>query len=218
MAVFSILNTFKRADVDGPVLLFVTSNGKVLAEYKVEAIQNVEVVQSVEITASMIPEVKFLVVSGAARDNTDWAADSISYFVETNFDNEVELAAPEKGELGQNIEIGITAAENSPVYLLGVDKSVLLLKVRKLDQRFFVHEKLQSGNDIGEKRVLEAKQGGPDEEHGWRPWPIWGGCGIWFPWGYGSSAEQKIEDAGMATMKLGTGYYLILPTVFTCNN
>jgi CD109 antigen len=194
-----------RADFTGEAVLFASSNGKIIAEYKIDAVENDEVVQSVEITSSMIPEVKFLVVSKAERENSDWAADSISFFVETNFDNEVLLSAPEKGELGQMIDIEIESAENSRVYLLGVDKSVLLLKVCSLKKRV-VLDHFKSGNDIDGKRVLEAKQGGPDEEHGWRPWPIWGGCGIWFPWGYGSSAQQKIEDAGFATMKLGTGY------------
>ena len=34
------------------------------------------------------------------------------------------------------------------------------------------------------------------QSNAWRPWSIWRGCGIWFPWSYGSDSTQKLRDAG----------------------
>lgn len=82
-------------------------------------------------------------------------------------------------KVGDSVDITITAAPNAPVYFLGVDQSVLLLK---------------SGNDVDQKKVLNILQ--KTQENSWRPWPIWGGCGIWFPWSYGNSAVEKLNDAG----------------------
>ena len=47
-------------------------------------------------------------------------------------------------KVGETVKLSVEASENSPVYLLGVDQSVLLLK---------------SGNDLDKKKVLEILQG-----------------------------------------------------------
>ena len=47
-------------------------------------------------------------------------------------------------KVGESVKLSVEASENSPVYLLGVDQSVLLLK---------------SGNDLDKKKVLEILQG-----------------------------------------------------------
>ena len=139
---------------------YIVARGKVVRMETISIAENEEVIKTVEVDSSMIPEARFLVAEnlGAA-----WTADSVSYFVNEVLDNQVSIAASETMvKVGDNVDIAVQAAENSPVYVLGVDQSVLLLK---------------SGNDIDQKKVLEVLQG--PQENSWRPWPIWGGCGIW---------------------------------------
>jgi CD109 antigen len=125
----------------------------------------------------MIPEVRFLAFEN--RGDT-WTADSLSFFVEENFEHQVTLIpSKDKTEVGDVVDINIAADTEADVYLLGVDKSVLLLA---------------SGNDVTQQKLLEVTQ--KPSEDSWRPWNIWGGCGWWFPWSYGNDAVSKIQDAG----------------------
>ena len=101
-----------------------------------------------------------------------WTADSLSFFVEENFEHQIELT-PSKNttKVGESVDINIQAAVDADVYLLGVDKSVLLLA---------------TGNDVTQQKLLEVTQ--KPSENSWRPWNIWRGCGWWFPWSYGNDA------------------------------
>ena len=129
----------------------------------------VDTVLNVEIDHSMIPEARFIVWENRGEN---WAADSLTYFVEENLENQIAITpSKDSTKVGEEISIDVSAEPNSEVFLLGVDKSVLLLA---------------TGNDITKKTLLEVMS--KPSEGSWRPWDIWGGCGWWFPFSYGSDS------------------------------
>lgn len=137
----------------------------------------------------MIPEVRFLIVDNLGDG---WAADSVSYFVDDVYENTISIKASKYDvKVRDSINIDVETEPNSKVFFLAVDKSVKLLK---------------TGNDIEEKRVLALLQ--EAQEKSWRPWPFWGGCGVWFPWSYGESPIDKIDDAGMKVIEVRSNYEL----------
>ena len=146
----------------------------VIAKNEVKFLQaipagEVNTVVNVEIDHSMIPEARFIVWENRGEK---WAADSLTYFVEENLENQVSITpSTDSTKVGEEISIDVSAEPNSEVFLLGVDKSVLLLA---------------SGNDITKKTLLEVMS--KPSEGSWRPWDIWGGCGWWFPFSYGSDS------------------------------
>jgi CD109 antigen len=178
VATFTITSNY-----EGKATFYAIARGRIVHSEKLDV--EVDGSQTVELSidSSMIPEARFLIVENMGEG---WVADSVSYFVEETLDNQVEITASSKEvQVGETINIDVTAAEESPVYFLGVDQSVLLLK---------------SGNDIDKKKVLEVLQ--ETQEGSWRPWPIWGGCGMWFPWSYGNGAVDKINDAGLSILSV----------------
>lgn len=162
----------------GKPTFYAIARGRIIMTKMLDVAADSTTTIDIDIDSLMIPEARFLVTENLG---TGWVADSVSYFVEEMLDNQVTItASATQVQVGDMVNIDVTAAENSPVYFLGVDQSVLLLK---------------SGNDIDEKKVLQVLQ--DTQEKSWRPWPIWGGCGIWFPWSYGNQATDKINDAGL---------------------
>ena len=146
----------------------------VIAKNEIKSLQTVQggqvdTVLNVEIDHSMIPEARFIVWENRGEN---WAADSLTYFVEENLENQIAITpSKDSTKVGEEISIDVSAEPNSEVFLLGVDKSVLLLA---------------TGNDITKKTLLEVMS--KPSEGSWRPWDIWGGCGWWFPFSYGSDS------------------------------
>jgi CD109 antigen len=166
-----------KSNYESKVTVVAIAKSEVLLQETVSPSQDNPAAIDFEIDHDMIPEVRFL----AFENRGDaWTADSLSFFVEENFEHQVTLIpSKDKTEVGDVVDINIAADTEADVYLLGVDKSVLLLA---------------SGNDVTQQKLLEVTQ--KPSEDSWRPWNIWRGCGWWFPWSYGNDAVSKIQDAG----------------------
>ena len=125
-ATFTIVSNY-----NGQPTFYVVARGKIVKSEHLTVVAGESLTTQVTVDSSMIPEARFLIVQNMGEG---WVADSVSYFVEDILDNQVSITASDTTvEVGDTVNIDVTAAENSPVYVLGVDQSVLLLK---------------SGNDI----------------------------------------------------------------------
>ena len=76
-----------KTNYDASPILFVMSKGKVVQSRPLD-INKAEMVENVEITSQMIPEARFLVLE---KLENGWTADSLSYFVQEDFENSVTL-------------------------------------------------------------------------------------------------------------------------------
>ena len=185
-----------KANYAGTVTLVAVAKNEIVMSQLIDVTAGEVQIIEVEVLFDMVPEVRFVAYENRG---SHWNADSLSFFVQEDFEHTISVK-PSKSEtkVGESVDLNIESnSPQSEVFLLGVDKSVKLLA---------------SGNDVTQQKLLEVME--KPSSSSWRPWSIWRGCGIWFPWSHGSSAESKLQDAGYALVNVKSfevlGSYLFL--------
>ncbi|XP_021365550.1 CD109 antigen-like isoform X1 [Mizuhopecten yessoensis] len=159
----------------------ILSKGMVLEAGTFDMRQQTEGVFPLVITADMAPKARMIVQY--VRDDGEIVADGITFKVDGVFKNPVAINFDRNSaKPKESVRVDLEATPNSQVYILAVDKSVLLLK---------------SGNDISEDEVTEELQsydnagGGSFPWFGMWRWPVSSG---------GQDASDVFENNGIKVL------------------